>query len=50
MDSSTEDHLPNAIPNEEEPLLGTAGGVTQRDDTPIYHNFLTGSFMSTKVV
>ncbi|CRG92607.1 hypothetical protein PISL3812_09670 [Talaromyces islandicus] len=29
--------------SEEEPLLGSAGSVQQRQTEPIYHNFLTGS-------
>lgn len=37
-----EDGITNPIPNEEEPLLGSNGSVTQKDTTPIYHNFLTG--------
>jgi hypothetical protein len=28
--------------SEEEPLLGSAGGVQQRQTEPIYHNFITG--------
>lgn len=38
----TEDGITNPILNEEEPLLGPNGSVTQNDTTPIYHNFLTG--------
>ncbi|EED19862.1 seryl-tRNA synthetase [Talaromyces stipitatus ATCC 10500] len=40
---SREDGLTNPIPNEEEPLLGSTGSVTQKDTTPIYYNFLTGT-------
>lgn len=38
-----EERITNPIPSEEEPLLGSNGSVTQRDTTPIYHNFLTGT-------
>lgn len=30
--------------SEEEPLLGSPGGVQQRETEAIYHNFLTGKF------
>lgn len=39
-----EDGVTNPIPNEEEPLLGSNGSVTQKDATPIYYNFLTGRY------
>ncbi|KAF5014231.1 hypothetical protein F66182_14856 [Fusarium sp. NRRL 66182] len=45
-----EDGITNPIPNEEEPLLGPNGSVTQKDTTPIYYNFLTGWFFVFKLV
>jgi hypothetical protein len=39
-----ENGITNPVLDEEEPLLGSNGSVTQKDTTPIYHNFLTGSY------
>jgi len=40
MDSAT--GMPERPPNEQEPLLGRVGDVSQQDGKPIYHNLIIG--------